>query len=121
MSMSKPTPPSALVLVLVCLLAAGCASAPPAAKGPDRILGARAAARSVVLCKTTAAELRQKLGEPSRDGIFHEAHVLSWLISTETLNRYLAVLLDARGVVTDLYWDIPTEIPWVPTDQCQGR
>jgi len=31
------------------------------------------------------------------------------------------MLLDARGVVTDLYWDIPTEIPWVPTDQCRGR
>ena len=47
--------------------------------------------------------------------------IMSWLISTETLNRYLAVLIDARGVVTDLYWDIPTEIPWVPTDQCRGR
>jgi hypothetical protein len=118
--MSKPTRPSAFVPVLLGLLVA-CASAPPAAKRPDRILGARAVARSVVLCKTTEAELRQKLGEPSRDGIFHEAHVMSWLVSTETLNRYLAVLLDARGVVTDLYWDIPTEIPWVPTDQCRGR
>jgi len=109
-------------LALVGLLLAGCASAHPhAPKGPDPIVEARAVARSVVLCKTTEAELRQKLGAPSRDGVIHDAHILSWLISTETLNRYLAVLLDAHGVVVDLYWDIPTEIPWVPTDQCRGR
>ncbi len=27
----------------------------------------------------------------------HDAHILSCLISTDTLNRYLAVLLDGRG------------------------
>ena len=32
----------------------------------------------------------------------------------------LAVLLDARGVVVDLEWDVPTEIPWTPADQCNG-
>ena len=31
---------------------------------------------------------------------------------------YLAILVDERGGVVDLYWDIPTEIPWLPTNQC---
>jgi hypothetical protein len=24
-------------------------------------------------------------------------------------------------VVVDVYWDIPTEVPWVPTNQCGGQ
>jgi len=119
--MIKPTRKSVFARALLGLLFAGCASAHPAATHRGPAVDVRAVARSVVLCKTTEAEMRQKLGEPSRDGILHEAHVMSWLISTETLTRYLAVLLDAHGVVVDLYWDIPTEVPWVPTDQCHGR
>ena len=129
--MNEPHRKSALVrtclgplvaLSLLGFMAAGCASAhPPAAPRSTPIADVRAVARSIVLCQTTEAELRQKLGEPSRDGIVHDVHVESWLISTETLTRYLAVRLDAKGVVVDLYWDVPTEIPWVPTDLCQGR
>jgi hypothetical protein len=119
--MIKSTRKSAFVgPALLGLLFAGCASTRPAAKHPGPAI-TRAIARSVVLCKTTEAELRQKLGEPSRDGVLHEARVMSWIASTEPLTRYLAALLDAHGVVVDLYWDIPTEVPWVPTDQCHGR
>jgi hypothetical protein len=46
---------------------------------------------------------------------------MSWVTRWDSPARYLAVLLDDRGVVVDLYWDIPTEVPWVPTDQCRGR
>jgi hypothetical protein len=31
------------------------------------------------------------------------------------------VLIDDRGIVTDLYWDVPTEIPWAPSNQCGGQ
>ena len=77
---------------------------------------ARAVAKSVVLCRTTEAELRRALGEPSREGILHGARVLTWITQTESPGRYLGVLVN--GVVVDLYWDMPTEVPWVPTDQC---
>jgi hypothetical protein len=43
------------------------------------------------------------IGEISGAGILHEAHVMSWIASTEPLTRYLAALLDAHGVVVDLY------------------
>lgn len=74
--------------------------------------------RTVELCRTTEAELRSKFGEPSRDGLLHDKRIMSWLIQTEPLTRYLGVLLDGRGVVVDLYWDVPTEVPWVPVSQC---
>jgi len=35
--------------------------------------------------------------------------------------RYLAVMFDAGGVVIDRVWSVPTEISWVPTDQCHAR
>jgi hypothetical protein len=74
----------------------------------------------ITLCRTTEAELRAALGTPTRDGLLHDARVLSWItgVSAEGAIRYLAVLLDARGVVVDRIWNIPTEIPWLPTDQC---
>lgn len=80
-----------------------------------------AVARSVVLCKTTETELRRQLGKPSRDGLLHGARVMNWIVQAESPGRYLGVLLDSRGVVVDLYWDIPTEVPWVPADQCAVR
>jgi len=48
---------------------------------------------------------------------------MSWIIGTgdEGVVRYLAVLLDAHGIIVDRVWNVPTEIPWVPTDQCPPR
>ena len=91
-------------------------SAPAFTHVPDA--EAAAVARSIVLCKTTEAELRARLGPPSRDGILHGSRVLAWFTMAESPFRYLAVLVDARGVVADVYWDVPVEVPWVPTDQC---
>jgi hypothetical protein len=45
---------------------------------------------------------------------------MSWITQWDDPLRYLAVLLDGRGVVVDVYWGVPTEIPWSPTDQCGG-
>jgi hypothetical protein len=109
----------------------GNANASPAAATADSIandrpfitlpakVDVRAVAASIVPCHTTEAELRQRLGEPSRDGILHGARVLTWLTRTVSPGRYLGVLIDGRGVVTDVYWDVPTEVPWTPTDQCR--
>ncbi len=108
--------------VLIALLVAGCAHSNAAtnASAVDSTTAFRTAARSVVLCKTTEVDLRRQLGEPTRNGILHGARVVSWIARWDSPTRYLAVLLDDRGVVVDVYWDIPTEIPWVPTDQCGG-
>jgi hypothetical protein len=103
---------------LLALLASGCAStasSPPTAP----VVDADVVARSIALCTTTEAELRQRLGEPTRHGLLRDARVVSWIVGEEPVVSYLAVLLDSRGVVVDLYWDLPTEIPWVPTDQCR--
>jgi hypothetical protein len=43
---------------------------------------------------------------------------MSWIIAERTVVSYLAVLLDGSGVVIDQVWNIPSEIPWIPTDQC---
>lgn len=82
---------------------------------------ARIVARSVVLCKTTADSVRRLLGEPTRDGLLHGARVMSWTTRLQSPEVFLAVLVDSRGVVADLYFDVPTEVPWVPTDQCSRR
>ena len=104
-------------VVLVAALA-GCAR-PAGTPGPTPAADdGRALAASVVLCRTTEAELRRALGEPTRDGRLRDTRVLSWILGDEPVVRYLAVLLDARGVVVDLYWDLPTEIPWTPANQC---
>ena len=99
-------------------LAAGCAGASAPAATEPRLT--HAAVTAIALCTTTEAELRTALGPPARDGVLHRARVLSWMggESEGGVVHYLAVLLDDRGVVIDLYWDVPTEIPWTPTDQC---
>jgi len=91
-----------------------------AGQSPDSVSPA-SVARSVVLCETTEADLRRRLGTPTRDGILHDRHILSWTVQSEAPGKYLAVLVDTAGVVVDLYWDVPTEVPWVPTDQCAER
>ena len=118
---------------LVCLGALACSH--PAADSPRAVGGhparptaampayvdsvdARAVAKTVVLCTTTADDLSRRLGAPTRDGVLHRAHILSWSTRSETPSRYLAVMVDGRGVVVDLYWDVPLETTWVPADQC---
>lgn len=115
------TPRETLAFVWTCLvlvILSGCAhAAPPSAPPPaDR----RAAVRAIVLCTSTEAELRAALGEPTRDGLLRRERILSWIIDEGAVVSYLAVLLDARGVVVDRAWDLPTEIPWTPADQCSA-
>lgn len=93
----------------------GCAATRPA---PAPHVDGAAVARSVVLCTTTEADLRAALGEPTRDGLLHRARVMSWITGDDEVVHFLAVLLDSRGVVVDLYWDLPGEIPWTPENQC---
>jgi hypothetical protein len=104
--------------LLAVVTLAGC---PQAARTNDTLSSFQASAKSVVVCQTTEAELRLQLGEPSREGIIHGARVLTWIIPGTSSARYLAALVDERRIVTDLYWDIPPAVPWVPTNQCLGR
>lgn len=101
---------------LVLAAASGCARAAPATAPAPVDRGG--AVRAIALCTTTEAQLRAALGEPTRDGLFRRERILSWIIDEDDVVRYLAVMLDARGVVVDLVWDIPTEIPWTPANQC---
>lgn len=111
---------SVLASFILPWLMTGCAH-PVAATRPTQSSDSAAIARSVVLCKTTEAQLRGKLGTPTRDGMLHRVHIESWITRWDSPVSYLAVLIDDRGVIADLYWDIPTEIPWVPANQCAGR
>jgi len=104
---------------LLVLFVTGCALSVTAK--PKPIVDVRSVVNSITLCSTTESELRRKLGEPYRDGILHRSRVVNWIAQWDSPTRYLAVLLDDRGVVVDVYWDIPTEVPWVPKDQCRGR
>lgn len=103
-------------VLLAALALSACASAPPAATPPRPEV--RAVAAGIVLCQTPLSSLRATLGTPSRDGLLHGRRVLSWVIEWEPLVRYLAVMVDGQERVVDLYWDIPSEVPWTPTDQC---
>ena len=71
----------------------------------------------IELCHTTSAELVQRYGQPYRDGQVHRWHVQSFMFDRED-EVFLAVLLDDRGVVRDVYYDVPGAIDWVPEDQC---
>lgn len=84
----------------------------------DPLPDLRGAAEQVVLCETADSTLRRTLGPPTREGLLHDERVLSWLDPSSSPTRYLAVLRDSKGTVVDIYWDIPTEVPWVPTNQC---
>jgi len=127
----RSLPPSTVFLLgaLACSGAPGhgaggpARSSRPTAGSPAYVdsVDARAVAKAVVLCTTTAEELRRRLGEPTRDGFLHRAHILSWSTRSESPSRYLAVMVDGRGVVADLYWDVPLETSWVPADQCEHQ
>ena len=90
----------------------------PSTHAADSTVDAAAVARSIRLCRTQLAELQQQLGEPTRDGIVHKQHIVSWIVQWDAPTRYLAVMLNAQNTVVDLYWNVPSEIPWNPTDQC---
>ena len=112
----RPRPYSLSGLGAMALSACAHTAPPPRpAFDPD------AAARRIALCTTTEAELRQTFGPPTRDGRLRDTRIVSWIVGESNVVRYLAVLLNARGIVVDLYWNLPTEIPWTPADQCQTR
>lgn len=102
---------------LLALTLSGCAATRPETAAPA--IDGAAVARSVVLCTTTEADLRQRLGAPTRDGLLHGARVVSWIVSEDAVTHFLAAMVDARGTVVDLYWDLPGEVPWTPTSQCR--
>ncbi len=107
-------------LALLVVVLSGCAATRPAPAAPAApAIDGAAVARSVVLCTTTESDLRQRLGVPTRDGLLHGDRVVSWITGEDGVVHYLAVMLDARGTVVDLYWDLPGEIPWAPTSQCR--
>lgn len=112
---AAPAPRFALVALLAA--ASACRPASPAQARPDP----RPTIDAIALCQTTGASLREALGPPTRDGRLGEAHIVSWILGEDAVIHYLAVLLDGGDRVVDLYWDVPTEIPWQPTDRCAGR
>ncbi len=97
-------------------LLAACATTEESAERP--IVDGAAVARSVVPCETKFATLRERLGPPSRDGRRGTDRLVTWVIDWDPLVRYLGVLLDADGRVVDVYWDVPSEVAWVPVDRC---
>ena len=106
----------ALPLALACLT--GCASSSSSSSAERPIANGADVARSVDLCRTTAAELTQRLGTPSRDGRLGTHRVMTWVVAWDPLVRTLGVLIDARGTVVDVVWDLPSEIPWTPANRC---
>ena len=118
----------ALTAVFAAVCLAGCSVLPkihsqgtPASESAPRAtvdLTAAAAARSIRLCRTQLSELRQQLGEATRDGIMHKQRIVSWTLPGSSQTRTLAVLLNAQETVVDVYWNQPLEVPWTPADQC---
>ena len=109
--------------VALILVATSCAHQMDGKSGRDvasRVASARQVVQGIVLCRTTEAELRNALGAPTRDGIIHRQRIVSWIVSDQGAVKYLAVAVNGAGIVTDLYWDVPTEIPWVPADSCSS-
>jgi len=96
----------------------GCASVPddnheqPVSNGPD-------VARSVELCKTGIADLQERLGAPSRDGMLGQSRIMTWVVAWDPLVKYLGVMANESGTVVDVYWNLPSEITWSPVDRCR--
>jgi hypothetical protein len=107
----------AFTLLTFCALA-GCATAPDAVSEPPIAQGARIAG-TVELCKTTLAELRTSLGQPSRDGLLGRTRVVTWIVEWDPLVKYVGVVANEAGTVVDLYWNLPSEVQWAPTDRCR--
>lgn len=110
-----------LALIVLAATAAGCSKSGSAGSAGSATMphaDARAFIAGIRLCETTETSLRERLGVPTRDGRLAQRRVVSWIVDDGDVTAYLAVLLDERGQVVDLYWDIPTEVPWTPTDHC---
>jgi hypothetical protein len=112
----------ARAIVLSFALAACRASTSPApassSNGASRADVAQAA-KGVVLCTTTGAELRNKLGTPFRDGRLGPNRIQTWVAERER-ELFLGVLLDDRDVVVDVFWDVPGAVAWSPIDHCRN-
>jgi hypothetical protein len=87
-------------------------------RAPGTAADPRAFIASIAVCTTTETELRAQLGAPTRDGRLAAGRIMSWIVAEEPVVAYVAVLLDDRGTVVDLYWDVPSEIPWTPVSHC---
>ena len=96
---------------------AGCASVPVDDNEPTIANGVEIA-RSVELCKTHVSDLQAKLGTPSRDGRLGNARVVTWIVEWDPLTKYLGVLTNEAGTVVDVYWNLPSEVVWSPTNRC---
>lgn len=101
------------------LLALSACASTPEAEAPAAVPGALQAIASVELCRTTVAELREKLGTPSRDGRLGNARVATWIVEWDPLVRYLGVMANEAGTVVDVVWNLPSEVTWSPTDRCR--
>ena len=108
-----------LVGAMACAHAKGDNTAATATE--SRVANARQVVATIVPFTTTEAALRTSLGTPTRDGVIHRQRVVSWIVSDQGAVKYLAVAVNGRGIVTDIYWDVPTEIPWTPEDTCGAR
>lgn len=111
--------PAAVALAVALLAMAGCASTPGDADEPPAVPGALQVVESVELCRTSLAELRERLGTPSRDGRLGTSTVVTWILDWDPLVRYLGVMANEEGTVVDVAWNLPTEVPWTPTDRCR--
>ena len=108
-----------LAIVLPALLVlSGCASV-PSDNGEHAISNGTDIARSVDLCKTNIAVLQEQLGEPSRDGILGKSRIVTWVVAWDPLVKYLGVMTNDSGTVVDIYWNLPSEVTWVPVDRCK--
>lgn len=106
------------LLFVIILGLAGCATISSDSE-EQPIANGEAIARAVELCKTTIADLQAQLGEPSRDGVLGTSRILTWVVAWDPLVKYLGVLADQQGTVVDVYWNLPSEVQWSPTNRCQ--
>ena len=96
----------------------GCATT-SAASDETPISNGSEIAKSVVLCKSNIADLQSQLGEPSRDGILGRTRILTWVVAWDPLVKYLGVMADDKGTIVDVYWNLPSEVQWLPTNRCK--
>jgi hypothetical protein len=111
-------PAWSLALVLgACAARTSPSISPPPLRTESRSIPERALVERIELCKTTETDLRASFGASMRDGRLGRHRVQSWVLGKDP-ELILAVLLDGRGVVVDLYWDAPGAVSWVPRDEC---
>lgn len=106
------------LLIAALLTLAGCAGTPEEEDGERPIPRGAEIARSVQLCRTPLSELTEKLGPPSRDGKLGDVRVITWIVEWDPLTRFLGVVVNDAGIVADVYWNLPSEVPWQPANRC---